>query len=403
MSDTNLLTPEAVSDPYTVLHRLRPQGPIVWSPEHRAWLVVSHDEVLAGFKDHERLSSERLDSLRRTWSPERRAAMATTFRILEGWMVFHDEPAHARLRAPVRRAFTPRRVEQLRDEVAGLVTDLLDDVSVRLSDGEVVDLRAEFAFPLPATVIALLLGVPVSDRDRFKTWSHELSGIVFSTGFADKDATAERASEAFAEYFGWLVDRYRRDPEDNLISALVAAADAEGLSADELVGACTLLLFGGHETTTNLIANGIVSLARFPGERARLAADPTLLADGVEELLRHEGAAKVMVRSVAVPHERAGVAMEANQVVYLLISGANHDPALYDAPDDVRIDRRPTQHVAFGYGSHFCLGASLARLEGQLAIGALLDRFPSYELAGEVAFEPTIISRTSLAVPVRLG
>ena len=400
---TDLLAPAAVADPYGAFRRLREHQPVVWSDRHRAWLLTSYDEVISASRD-ERMSSDRLTPLEGRSSERRREVLARTFEVLRGWMVFHDEPDHTRLREPVKRAFTPRTVAGLREAVERVTTELLDDVA----EAGTCDFKAAVAFPLPAIVIAELLGVPPADRQRFRTWSAKLAAIVFgASDDPDQDRAAAEGSAEFADYFGKLIAEREREPADDLISALVASRDrGDGLTSEELVGACTLLLFAGHETTANLIANGVLSLLRSPDELARLRADRTLLPNAVEELLRFEPPQKVMVRNVRETHERSGQVLQRGDAAFLAVAGANRDPAEFPDPD--RLDlARPTarNHLTFGFGAHFCLGAALARLEGQVALGALLERFDRIELAvdeREPTWEPMILNRSLATLPLRV-
>ncbi len=353
-TDVDLLDPASVADPHAVFADLRELAPVVWSTRHRAWIVTTHDEVRLAFHDL-RLSSDRLTPLERRLSDEERELMGETFELLRGWMVFHDPPDHERLREPLRRTFTPGRVDDLRPRIEAIVDELLTDVEGRLAAGETVDLVESFAFPLPAIVIAELLGVPVDDRDEFKTWSDELAAIVFGT--ADRRAGVVRAaagSAKFAAYFGGLIAHYAAEPADNLISALIAVTDDDpdlGLSPSELVGALTLLLFGGHETTTNLISNSFHSLLRHPDQLAvaRDERDADARTPMWEELHRYDGSTKVMVRIVGDDHDRAGVTMRAGNTVLLGVLGANRDPAVFEEPErlDLRRDNA-RQHLGFG-------------------------------------------------------
>lgn len=408
---TDLLSAEAVSDPHAVYRSLREHAPITWLPEHRAWFVATHEGVQAAFRDA-RLSSDRLTPLEARMSDDKRALLGDTFDLLRGWMVFHDPPHHERLKAPVRRAFTPRAVEGLRPFVERVVDECLDTIAVRLAEGEQVDLVEHLAFPLPAIVIAELLGVPASDRDDFKHWSNELSAIVFGASADPRQAERAAAGSAqFTGYFTELIAHVERHPGDNLISALIAAKDLADppLSAVELVGACTLLLFGGHETTTSLIGNATAALL---DDRAALGtfvgmtSDVAAVAHAVEELHRFDGSSKVMVRIAAETHLAApSVEIAAGQTVFLGIASANRDPAVFSDPDRLALDRpNAGKHLGFGVGLHFCLGAPLARLESQIAVGRLFGRFGDrLELACDHAalrWGATILGRGLASLPV---
>ena len=403
-SSVDLLSPDSVADPHATFAALRELGPIVWLDRHRAWLLTTHEAVRLGFHD-QRLSSDRLTPLEARLDADTRERMQQTFELLRGWMVFHDEPEHGRLREPLRRAFTPRRVADLGPQVQLLVDELLDDLAGR----QTPDLVADVAFPLPAIVIAELLGVPAEDRDEFKQWSDQLAAIVFGT--SDRAAGAARAaagSARFADYFTGLIDRYTAEPTDNLISALIAVTDEDpdvGLAPSELVGALTLLLFGGHETTTNLISNSMHSLLTSPGATGWMADHPDGRPGALEELHRFDGSTKLMVRVVGEDHERHGADLVTGQTVFLGVLGANRDPAAYDEPDRLVLDRANARtHLGFGYGGHFCLGAALARLETEIAVGSIVDRFPGMTLAddSEVRWGEVLLGRGPSTLPVRL-
>jgi cytochrome P450 len=333
--------------------------------------------------------------------PARRAAMAETFALLRGWMVFRDPPVHERLRDPVRRAFTPRAMARL----AATVDAVLDELLAAAARAGRCELVRDVAFPLPAIVIAELLGVPPEDRERFKLWSRKLSGLVFGAiEQPDRDRAAGEAAAEFTAYFGALVRRYEAAPADNLISALIAARDEHhALAPEQMAGACTMLLFGGHETTTTLIANGVATLLAHPGELARLRDDPALVPLAVEECLRFEGPASIMVRLVAEDHARGGHDLRAGERVYLSIAGANRDPAAFPDPDRFDAGRDPNPHLAFGLGLHFCLGAALARLEAAATLAALIRRFPRLRRDGPPpAWTAGIIGRGVTTLPLAL-
>jgi cytochrome P450 len=393
----NLLAPEALADPYGFLAALREEhGPVFWSGRHRAWLLTSFPEVVGGYRD-DRLSSDRVGAIARHLDTAGRTAMAPTLELLRGWMVFRDEPDHTRLRDPVRWAFTPKAMEGLRAQVQALVDELVDGVV----EAGTCDLVAAFAFPLPAMVIAHLLGVPATDRDKFGTWSKKLAAVVFGAGDdPERRALATEGSTEFTEYFRWLVAQREAEPGDDLVSALVAAQGEDGLSADELAGACTLLLFAGHETTADLLANGTVALARHPAELDRLRQDPGMWPMAVEEILRYDAPTKVQVRVVTEAHDRSGRHLEAGDMVYLCLAAANRDPDEFPDPDRFDVGRDPRQHIAFGLGAHHCLGAPLARLEGQIGLRTLFERCRTVEIAGDLTYEALIASRSLTALPV---
>ena len=371
--------PASIVDPTSYFAPYREAGPVHWSDAHAAWIVIDHAAVAEAFRDAERLSSDRITTLERV-ATRRPASFQRVVELLRGWMVFQDPPRHGRLRGPVRGAFTPRRVGDLRDIVEGVVDDVVDG----LPEAGTFDARADFAGPLPALVIAAVLGVDGDDRERFQRWSDDLATIVFSTtpSSTPPDAAIE-ATDRFTDFFGDLIERERREPSGSLLSTMIAEAGDE-LALLELVGACTLLLFAGHETTTGLLTNALGLLLERPDALADLRADPSRDAAAVEELLRMLGPTRTMFRKAAVGHERGGHWIEAGETVGIAMCAANHDPAVFRDPAKVDFGRDPNPHLSFGWGLHHCIGAHLARLEARLALRALLDRYPSLEPAGPI-------------------
>jgi cytochrome P450 len=399
--DDNLLAPEVVDDPHAFFHRLRHDDPVHWNERHRAWVITRYGDNAALFRDP-RLSADRITPYFDHLSAEERDALEPTWRNLSRWIVFTDPPDHTRLRGLVNRAFTPRAVEALRARVGVITGELLDAVGGR----DELDLVRDVAYPLPAIVIAEMLGAPPEDRDRFKGWSDDLSAVVFgAVDRPDRHEVAQRGLVEFDAYFGALVDRYRRHPADNLMTALVHARDGTGsLSTDEIIATCTLLLFAGHETTTNLIANGVLALLRQPDQLDRLRGQPGLIGTAVEEILRFDGPTRVMVRVVAEDVEVDGRRLRRGDKVFLSPMAANRDPAQFADPDHLDVARHPNPHLGFGFGAHYCLGAPLARLEGAVAIPAVLDRLPGLALGDRPpTWASTVIGRGMLSFPVRVG
>ncbi|MGI9611831.1 MAG: cytochrome P450 [Acidimicrobiales bacterium] len=350
-------------------------GPIQWSDHHKGWLLLGHAAVSEGFRDV-RLSADRITPLERL-AQERPEHFALTVELLSGWMVFRDPPAHTRLRDPVRRAITPRTVERLGERISTTIDELLAE----LDDGMSWDFKEQIASPLPALIIADLLGVPGSERTNFQRWSDDLGEIVFSVqpGSLQVDDLQE-ATQQFTSFFGELLEHRRHHPGDDLISVM-ANDGSDQLTAMELIGACTLLLFAGHETTTNLLTSSVRLLNDNPDQRERLLTDPTVAHTGADELLRLAGPAKSMVRRVKDSHERDGHRFEERQRVYLVILTANRDPSVFADPGVVDLGRDPNPHLGFGWGLHHCLGAPLARLEADIVLRRLYQRFPNLELA----------------------
>lgn len=396
MYDDDLLSGENLRDPHPLFSRMRKERPIHWNSRYRAWIVTRHADVLRGLRDPG-LSSDRVGALLQSAPPD--TAGRHALELLSGWMVFKDPPDHTRLRKLVSKSFTSRAVTHIQERIDGIVSDLLD----RCEAQGRFDLVEDIAFPLPTMVIAELLGAPVSDRERFRTWSDEISPIVFgSFDSAARRTAAEGAILNFADYFSHLVRLYETNPADNLVTALIEARDSrDALSHDEVIATCMLLLFAGHETTTNLIGNGAYHLLRHPAQLRRLKEDSSLAAAAVEETLRFDGPSKIVVRLAARRLEYGDAVFEPGQRVFLVQSSANRDEEVFARPDEFDIGRTPNPHIGFGFGVHFCLGAPLARSEATAVYSSLFKRFPSLSLAqGEVPWEPVLLSRGVLSVPV---
>jgi len=378
------------SDPYSVHARLRAEHPVaqvIMPGGTPAWLVTGYAQARAALTD------PRLVKLPKGWRPPPDSLLAS----LDLHMLNLDPPDHERLRKLVNKAFTARRVEELRPRIAAITAGLLDDMSTRHE----VDLLASFAFPLPITVICELLGVPVADRDQFRAWSATIVTDTVAPEVFQDHATA------MTGYFRRLMAARRREPADDLLSALISARDeGDRLSENELLSMAFLLLVAGHETTVNLIASGTLALLLNPGELARLRADPSLLGGAVEELLRYVNPVNnATFRFAGEPVEIDGAAIGPGEVVLVSLSGANRDPSRYAGPDRLDLGRDCGGHVAFGHGIHYCLGAPLARLEAEIAFGALLDRFGEITLAvppGELRWRPSTLIHGLETLPVRL-
>lgn len=368
----------AVRDPAGYFAAARGHGDVQWSDVHRAWVMLSHAEVESGFRDSENLSADRTGSFARA-AAGRSEAFGRAVQLLSGWMNFRDPPVHTRLRQPVKAAFTPRAVSSLEAQVQAIVDDALDG----LDDG-VADLQAQFAHPVPATVIGAILGADPADRHRFQGWSDDIARLVFAMNPGQSpEEPVTRAAAEFVAYFTRLTERERHTPTSSVLSAIVNS-DIGELSEMELVGACTLLLFGGHETTTTLLTNTLALLLEHSDLQEWLRAHPEGMETAVEEFLRVAGPARSMPRKVLHRHQRGGQTLEPGQNVFLAIVAANHDPGVFANPGEVNLQRDPNPHLGFGWGLHVCLGANLARLEARVALNTLLARYRSIEPAAPV-------------------
>ncbi|MEJ7800367.1 MAG: cytochrome P450 [Ilumatobacter sp.] len=387
----DLLDGEAVIDPHTYLRRVRDADPISWSERHRAWLITGHPEISEAFRD-QRLSTEHIADLRARMSPERAAATSAAMTLLNDWMVFHEPPRHTRLRAPLARSFTPKATANLTGRVTAVAEHLLDDLEATRG-GDYVD---RFSHALPAAVIAELFGVPDDEVEWLAGWSERFGVVVFgATGHPDYLTLARASGEEFGDRLGGLIEHYRAAPENNLLSLLLASEGAEGgLTTPEIIGACSLLLFAGHDTTSSLLGSGLLALLERPDQLAQLRDGTVEVGLAVEELLRFEPPAKAVIRTVIEDHERGGHHLRRGDSVFLTILAANRDPTVFDRPDDLMLDRSPNPHVSFGFGHHFCLGAALARLEARIAFPLVLRRFPDIRLDGPIRWRETILDRS---------
>jgi cytochrome P450 len=374
----DLASPRFKANPYPFYARLRAEAPVwrttVTIPDRRtAWLVTRYDDV-AGVLADDRLAKDPLNALdpeqqkRQPWVPG-------FLKPLERNMLDLDEPDHRRLRSLVSKAFTPRLIERLRGRIEAICQELLDAME-RKDEAELV---RDYALPLPATVIAELLGVPAEDHRRFHRWSNRIVSI--SSG---RDVwRALPAALAFVRYLRKMSGRRRVSPQDDLMSALVQAEEAgDRLSEDELLAMAFLLLVAGHETTVNLIASGTLALLQHPEQMEKLRSDPSLIKSAVEELLRYTSPVEIATERYARQElEISGAVVPRGDLVLAVLGSANRDEEHFENPDVLDLARDPNRHLAFGRGGvHHCLGAPLARMEGQIAIIALLRRFPAMHL-----------------------
>lgn len=402
MGDTvDLRSPEHVRDPYPNLRWLRDNDPVHWNDGLRAWVVTRYDDVVEVFNRPERFSSDRFRRIDPRYASERPAVRAVG-EVLGDWLVFRDPPDHTRLRGLLQRAFTPRQLARNRDGIRITIGDLLDHMAGR----DEVDFIRDFAFPLPAIVIAVLLGAPTADIEPIKQWSDELAAYLGgSIGPADNFTRARDGLANLVDYFRALIREKAARPDENLISLMLAAEEAgDTLGEDEVLANCVLLLFAGHETTTNLLGNGLLHLLSSPAQLAALRAQPALLPAAVEEMLRFDGPVPATLKIVADDVEWRGRQLARGQMLLPSLAAANRDPQRFASPDAFDVARRRTRHLAFGYGIHFCLGAPLARLEAQLAFDALLARHSQLALVDpEPDWKPLLFFRALERLPLRLG
>jgi cytochrome P450 len=351
------LSPEFLADPYPHYRALRESDPVHRDADGR-WIITRHADVTAILRDDARFSAQQ-DST--------------------GSMLVSDPPKHTRLRSLVNKAFTPRAVNALAPRIEAIVDELLDTIEAS-GDAE-IELIARFAYPLPITVIAEMLGVDKEHRDLFRKTGQQVAMLLGP--HADQHVVTQAAEDRqkLFQYFEDLIARRRASPQDDLISALIAAEDAgDRLSHAELLSMLFLLLVGGHETTVNLITNGMLAMLRNPDQLALFAAEASIADTAIEELLRYDPPVHYTGRIAAQDMEFGGRDIRRGEPVRLILAAANRDPAAFADPDRLDLQRDPNPHLSFGWGTHFCLGAPLARLEARIALPALIRRLPSLRL-----------------------
>jgi len=375
---------EFLADPYRHYKALRESAPVHFNEARGGFMLTRYHDMVGVLRDDERFSAERAGPQIEDDVPKS--------------MLGSDPPDHTRLRTLVNKAFTPRTIRQLTVRIQQLVDGLLDDVADR---GEMEAIN-DFAYPLPITVIAEMLGVPSEDRDFFRDASQK---IAVALGPIEDMQVALRALEGrnqLVSYFNELVPKRKADPREDLITALLEAEEAgDALTHGELLAMLLLLLVAGHETTVNLIGNGLLALLRHPDQFERLRTEEGIGRQAVEELLRYDSPVQMTGRIAKVDVEVGGQQVRAGQFVSTIVASANRDPEAFPDPDTLDLTREPCNHLSFSAGIHFCLGAQLARLEGQIALTTAVKRFPNMRVATEdLRWRPAPILRGLETLPV---
>jgi cytochrome P450 len=371
-----LFGPHTLGNPYPLYHALRAHQPVCWAEELQGWLVTSYDEVNAGLRSPKLSVTARNVLMRRKISDP--ALLATVEQGGQN-MAFSDPPAHTRMRALVSKAFTPGTIAAMAGRIQKMVDAFLDAAQAR---GR-MDVIADLAFPLPVSVIADMLGFPPQDNKQVKQWSDAISVFVNTAGeISTQDAVAGvKARGEIVDYVRDIVAQRRLKPGSDLLTALMLAKEGgDKLSEGELYSNTIFLMVAGHETTTNLMGTAILNLLRNPPQMQLLRSDPSLMANAVEEFLRYDSPLQFALRMALEDVQLGSATIKKGDVVYLILGAANRDPSHYPDPDRLDITRQRINHLAFGAGMHFCLGAPLARLEAQTAISTVLRRFPNLRL-----------------------
>jgi cytochrome P450 len=370
----NPFQPEFHADPYPFYRRLREQDPVHQSPMG-FWVLTRYDDCVAVLRDQRFGREEFQQMLTAVYGDD------TEKPTLPRSMLFRDPPDHTRLRGLVSKAFTPRTIEVMREHIQGIVDRLLGRA---LAQGG-MDVIEDLAYPLPVTVICEMLGVPVDDHASIRSWSADIARSLDAIGLPSDQSIVDRgrvSRRALADYFRALLPERRADPRPDLLSGLLAAEEqGDKLTEPEIIAMCLLLFIAGHETTVNLIGNGLLALLRHPDQMARVQGDAALIPNAIEELLRYDSPVQRTARIANADVDLAGRRVARGTMVVTALGAANRDPAQFAEPDRLDVTRRDIRHISFGYGIHFCLGAPLARVEGQLALGTLLRRAPGLALA----------------------
>jgi len=398
--NTDLSHPDNIADPHPLYEWMRSESPVLWSDTLKGWVITRYDDVYRVIRDPV-FSVEKMAPFMAHMESDgiaRKVALLTS--VLHDWAVFRDPPAHARLRRPMNRAFQRDRIEALRPFVRATVDRLIDEAAGR---GE-MDLVWDFAYPLPAMVITQMMGLPETDIDTLKDWSDNLAAFVLSArATPDKYDRSYTAVMEMRDYFRAAVEDHRRSPRPDGLTDLIEYGEGDdALTDDEIISTAILMLFAGHETTTSLITNGMYVLIRNPDQMQRLIDDPDLMPGAVEEFLRFESPAQMLVRVATGDCEIADQAISRGDRIFASVLGANRDETRFEDPNGLDVGRANNPHIAFGHGMHLCVGAPLARLEGDIAFRGLLERLTGFELGQEAPeWSDLLVTRVIKDLPVR--
>jgi len=393
----NLMEPEVFADPYALYDQLHSYGPIYWDDYLKGWVCTGYEVVYTALRspqvsNHRVVTIEELEALELS-------DLAPLYAPLLEQLIFIDPPKHTRLRNLMGKVFTPRKVDLMKDYLQGLVDRMLADV---YEQGR-MDVIAQIAFPLPLRVISEMLGVPVEDEKQLKKWSDDYAAMLGSFQYIpDNPEEILQSLNEMSAYFLAVIREYRQQPKDNLLSDLIIAQEqGSALDNDELIANCIFLLAAAHETTTNLIGNGMLTLLRYPDQLELLQRDRSLMGSAIEEMLRYESPAQYISRKAGEDFVLGGKQIKKGQPLLLILGAANRDPARFEDPTRFDIRRANNKHLAFGHGAHFCFGAPLARLEAHIAFTTMLDRLPNLQLeTTDVVWRGNMNLRGLAALPV---
>jgi pimeloyl-[acyl-carrier protein] synthase len=395
LSLSQLLDPEVLANPYPLYHRLRTEDPVHWDPFLHTWVVTRYADAVEVLHNY---------SADRAPTPEQFSVLGLgSLNPIVNWMLkmmlFMDGATHARLRNLAASAFSPSRVEVLRNHIQDIVDTLIDSLARK----DQMDVIADLGYPLPSIVTAELLGVPEADRDQLKEWSTDLAEMLGSfQHYPERIPSVLKSMDQMTAYFRSVIRKQRSHPREGLIhSFMTAEVQGDRLSEDEIIANTIITMTGGQETTTNLIGNGVLSLLRNPDQLTKLRDNPSLLPSAVEELLRYESPIQHTARLAPRDAVLGGKQIRRRQAVIAVMGAANRDPERFPDPDRLDIARKDNRHLAFGAAAHFCFGAPLARIEGQIALGTLFRRLPNLRLLeGRLTWTPNLGFRGLTRLPV---
>jgi pimeloyl-[acyl-carrier protein] synthase len=393
-----LLEPEVLANPYPLFAQLRAEDPVHWDPYLHSWVVTRYTDVVTVLRDF---------SASRTPTPEQLSSMGLSrldplARVMVKQMLFLDPPSHSRIRGLAACAFTPQRVSALKSRIQQLTDSLLDEVQARSR----IDVIADLGEPLPAIITSELLGVSAEHARALKVWSANFAEMLGNFQHnPDRVPIMLNTIENLTSFFRKAVEEQKKEPRPGLIHSLIKA-EVEGnrLTDDEIIANCIITMVGGLETTTNLIGNGVLTLLRHPHQMERLRSDPSIIAPAIEELLRYESPSQHTARLAPADVELGGKKIRKRQAVIAVMAAANRDPERFPDPERLNLTREDNRHLAFGWATHFCFGAPLARIEGQIAMATLLRRFPKLALEpGPITWRTNLGLRGLSALPLTLS
>jgi cytochrome P450 len=396
----DLFQSEVIQNPYPMFDEMRRESPVHWNDSVKGWFVTRYFDVRMVLRDP-RFSVEKMAPFANRMVGSKQEKIAFLAEILGGWIVFKDPPEHTKLRQVLQGAFMPKPLAALRPKVEAIAREILDD----LGDRTDIDVIADFAVPLPATVIGDLCGVPRDQVYRLRHWADDIAKFVLQgRSTPDRYDRSYNALVECVDFYRDLVADHRANPQDNLTSLMIDGGDVGiPLTDDEIVSTLVLILFAGHETTTNLIASGMFALLQHPEQMAMMESDRSLIPSAVEEFLRFEGPASTLVRIALEDIEIGDQLIKKGERIFASVDAAGHDPDVFQGAEGIDITRRRNRHMAFGKGIHLCLGAPLARLEGQIAFEALFERYTGFRLRGDTPeWRDELITRGLHELPISM-